>query len=128
MKYPFILFFFLFVSACAPADNTATSQQVAVERISPEAFLAQYEPEAVVLDVRTPEEFNGGHLASAVNIDFRAADFRDQVSGLDRDKTYYLYCRSGNRSGQASEIMRDMGFKNLYNIGGLADLQAAGAE
>ncbi len=131
---PLLLVLALVISACttnngsAPAaEQSAATTAGPVQRISAETFMADRMEEAVVLDVRTPEEFASGHLAEAENIDFRAADFRDQVSKLDRDQTYYLYCRTGNRSGQASEIMRELGFTSLYNIGGISDLESAGA-
>ncbi len=130
-----LLFAVLFTfSACTPngvkesgTDGAATTQTDPVQRISAAQFMAEQKADAVVLDVRTPQEFASGHLAEAQNIDFRSAEFRNMVADLDRDQTYYLYCRSGNRSGQASEIMAEMGFTSLYNIGGLADLESAGA-
>ena len=83
--------------------------------------------DGVVVDVRTPAEFDDGHLVDAVNIDFRGADFRRRVQELDTDKVYYLYCRTGNRSGQAAAIMREIGL-DVRNVGGLAALRAAGAD
>lgn len=90
-------------------------------------FLAKRQPGDVVLDVRTPAEYAGGHLENADNIDVMAPDFASRVDGLDRKKTYYLYCRSGNRSGQAARRMKEMGFEHAYNVGGFEDLAAAGA-
>lgn len=83
----------------------------------------------VIVDVRTPEEFAAGHLQGAVNIDVSAATFDSVISGLDKSKTYALYCRSGNRSTIASGKMSDAGFKNIfnYNQGGFAELANAGA-
>ena len=71
--------------------------------------------DAVVIDVRTPEEYGAGHLDDAANIDFYAADFKDQIGQLDRVDKYVVYCRSGNRSGQAKEIMEQMGFTDVTN-------------
>lgn len=75
-----------------------------------------------VLDVRTAEEHAQGYLPSqgkdAVNLDFYAADFQSQLSRLDRDQTYLVYCRSGNRSSQTVALMQQMGFKRLYNLEG----------
>ena len=96
--------------------------------LAPADFLARREPDAVVLDVRTPDEFAGGHLAGVDNVDFMAPDFRDRVDALDRDRTYYLYCRSGTRSGKAAGLMQGMGFEHVYNVGGYDALAAAGAE
>ena len=84
-------------------------------------------PSFVILDVRTPEEFAAGHLADALNINFRAEDFRDQISTLDRIKTYLVYCRTGHRSAEAARIMREKGFPRLYNLsGGIKGWLAAG--
>lgn len=72
-----------------------------------------------VLDVRTPEEYSQSHLIDSVNIDFLNVNFKDQVQKLDKNKTYKLYCRSGNRSNKALELMTNMGFKNIENLGSL---------
>jgi rhodanese-related sulfurtransferase len=80
-------------------------------------------PEAVVLDVRTQEEFDGGHIPKALNIDLRLGPgFLDAINSLDKSKSYYVYCRSGARSAQAVQIMRDLGFSETYNlIGGIQE-------
>lgn len=80
---------------------------------------------AVLLDVRTPEEFAGGHLDGAINIDVQAPDFDARVAALDPNATYLVYCRSGNRSGQAVSRMSAAGFTNLSNIGSVAEANAA---
>lgn len=72
----------------------------------------------VVLDVRTPEEFAEGHLEGAVMLDFYEEDFADQLAELDPDAPYLLYCRSGNRSGQTVELMRELGFTNVADVDG----------
>lgn len=81
---------------------------------------------AILVDVRTLEEYEAGHLEFSKNIDFKSDNFKSLVSKLDRNKTIYLYCRSGNRSGKALEIVKTLGFKSTFNIGGLEDLQAKG--
>lgn len=96
--------------------------------LSAEDFLGRVGEDDVVLDVRTPAEFAGGHLAGSENVDFMAPDFRERVEGLDRDRTYYLYCRSGTRSGKAAALMQEMGFSEVYNVGGFEKLAEAGAE
>ncbi len=74
---------------------------------------------AFVLDVRTPEEVEEGYIPQAHNIDFYLGeDFLKEVEKLDKNKNYYVYCRSGNRSGQACAIMNSKGFKNAYNLEG----------
>jgi len=80
---------------------------------------AQDNAEAVILDVRTPAEWNEGIIPGATNIDIYQGDaFMDALEQLDKDKTYYVYCRSGARSGNACNIMIQMGFKNAYNLTG----------
>ena len=71
----------------------------------------------VIIDVRTPGEFAGGHLEGAVNIDVQSPDFAAQVSQLDPTEDYFIYCRSGNRSGQAISQMSNMGFTSMINGG-----------
>jgi rhodanese-related sulfurtransferase len=81
----------------------------------------------VVLDVRTPEEFAEGHLEDAVLIDFYDADFADQLAALDPDVPYLVYCRSGNRSGQAISVMDELGFTSAVDVdGGIVAWAAAG--
>lgn len=75
----------------------------------------------VILDVRTPAEFQESHLDGAKNIDFLGSDFQTQIGRLDRNKSYVLYCRSGNRSGQAEKSMKAMGFKKVKNVGSLKE-------
>lgn len=75
-------------------------------------------PEFIILDVRTSEEFNSAHIPNALNIDYKSSDFKDKVSKLDKGRTYITYCRSGGRSTKASEIMLEMGFENIYMIDG----------
>ncbi|PMG82896.1 sulfurtransferase [Vibrio breoganii] len=73
---------------------------------------------AAVIDVRTPQEFNGGHLDNAVNIP--VADLsRADLSFVDRDDHIVVYCRSGNRSGNAKQILLTKGYKHVHNGGGL---------
>ncbi|SNS65952.1 Rhodanese-related sulfurtransferase [Micrococcales bacterium KH10] len=75
----------------------------------------------VVIDVRTPEEFAEAHLTGAVNIDINGPGFADGIAQLDKDTAYQVYCRSGNRSAQAVALMRQAGFLEVSDIGGLQD-------
>lgn len=80
-----------------------------------------------VLDVRTPGEFREGHVAKALNVDFSAPDFKEQAGQLDKLRPYALHCRSGGRSGRATKMLREMGFKFLYDYSGsMLDWEAAG--
>ncbi len=72
----------------------------------------------ILLDVRTPGEFADGHLANCTLIDFNSPDFPTKISGLDKEENYFIYCRSGNRSMRAIQLMHQMGFKKMANMDG----------
>jgi len=81
----------------------------------------------ITLDVRTPGEFAEGHVKGARLIDFQSGNFENEISILDKNATYAVYCRSGNRSGQAVKVMRDAGFTKVFNMnGGVIDWANAG--
>lgn len=81
----------------------------------------------ITLDVRTPGEFMSGFIQGAQNIDFQSGNFENEIAALDKNATYAVYCRSGNRSGQAVKVMHDAGFHNVYNLnGGVIDWANAG--
>lgn len=85
------------------------------------------QPEIVIIDVRTPQEYNAGHLQHAKLIDFNAADFDAQISQLDPTKPHLVYCAVGGRSKKAAEIMKNNGFRLVYNVNqGFVDLKEAG--
>ena len=75
-------------------------------------------PNVEIIDVRTPEEFHASHISDAVVVDFYGKDFVNKLELLDKNKTYLLYCRSCNRSGQTLKLMRKLGFKAAYNMKG----------
>ena len=75
-------------------------------------------PNFVILDIRTPAEYQSGLISGAVNIDFYASDFKTKLSELDKNKKYLEYCRTGNRSAQAAAIMKELKFKEVYDLSG----------
>ncbi|WP_136708951.1 rhodanese-like domain-containing protein [Agromyces sp. H66] len=75
--------------------------------------------DTVVIDVRTPAEYAGGHLEGAINIDVQSPEFDSLVSELPTDGEYVVYCRSGNRSAAAIDRMEALGFTSLVNAGGV---------
>lgn len=72
----------------------------------------------VILDVRTPNEYEDGHLESSKNIDYKSNDFKKVIEEMDKTKTYILYCRSGVRSVKSYDIMKKLNFADVYNIEG----------
>jgi len=72
----------------------------------------------VILDVRTPEEIVNGAIKNSVKIDYYSDTFRDEIDELDKDKRYLVYCKSGGRSGEATKLMEELGFQNVYDMSG----------
>ncbi|MCB0398360.1 MAG: rhodanese-like domain-containing protein [Winogradskyella sp.] len=99
--------------------GSKTSQSNAVKLLSPEEFKAQVENKKVqLIDVRTPAEFNGGHIKGAKNIDFFSGRFNVEFNKLNKDKAVYVYCRSGSRSRQTSKKLEALGFTEIYDLRG----------
>lgn len=78
---------------------------------------------AVILDVRTPEEFENGMIPNAINIDiYKGQGFIYLLEELDKSKTYYVYCHAGSRSAKACEVMQHLGFEKTFNLlGGISE-------
>jgi rhodanese-related sulfurtransferase len=113
LSFALILF-----SACAQSSK----EKLEVKTFQKELSASQ---NAVVLDVRSEGEFQGGHLAKALNMNYNAPNFADNMNRLDKSKTYFVYCAAGVRSARAAALMRDAGFKNVLEMkGGLNDWQA----
>jgi rhodanese-related sulfurtransferase len=72
----------------------------------------------VILDIRTPEEFRDGHIEGAVNVNFRSENFGKEIDKLDKSKTYFVYCRTGNRSYDAVTLMGPLGFRSIVRLAG----------
>lgn len=81
----------------------------------------------VVIDVRSPAEVAEGAIVGATVLDFNAGEFEAKIGDYDRSAAYLVYCRSGNRSGQAVAIMKELGFTDVIDAGAYSDLAAAGA-
>ena len=123
MKALTLFFFLIFIAIVAIAraqigeENKKSADVIMKEVKTGRAYL---------VDVRTPEEYSTGHLVLSQNIDYNSPDFKEKISKLNKIKTVYLYCRSGNRSGKAVDTLKVMGFKSYYNIGGLEKLKSEG--
>jgi len=79
------------------------------------------EPTSMIIDVRTPEEWSGGHLAAAHHLELNVFAQGIEAIAPDKDQKIYVYCRSGNRSGQARDYMVKIGYTNVINAGGLEE-------
>ena len=119
LKSAHILFTPLFLVTLLFPGTWAAAETI--ETISPkqaaELVLREKEnPDFVILDIRTPPEFQNGHIQSAVLVDYYAGTFISRLKQLDKDKIYLVYCRSGNRSGKALMLFNQLGFKQVYNM------------
>lgn len=99
------------------------AQDAVLKHVDVHAFsdlLAQYadQDNVHIIDVRTPQEFHAGHIEGAKVIDFYDKGFREKLKSLDKEATYLVYCRSGNRSGKTLHMMKQLGFQSAYNMKG----------
>lgn len=76
------------------------------------------ENKVTIIDVRTPSEYQDGHIKNAQNINVQSRDFREKMQNFDKEKPIYIYCRSGARSANAGRILEEMGFKEIYDLKG----------
>ncbi len=107
-----------------PAPGVARVELVAADEA---VDLLGDRDDVTVVDVRTPEEFDDGHLEGAELFDIQSPDFEERIAALDRDDAYVVYCRTGNRSAVAVELMEELGFTEVYDAGGYDELAEAGA-
>ncbi|MDB4292343.1 rhodanese-like domain-containing protein [Maribacter sp.] len=105
--YSLLILLSVFVSSCAQITSKPITE------------ISQEELKSVVLvDVRTPEEYAGGHLDNALNINWNAADFADKFDAISKDQTIYVYCKKGGRSAKAQEKLISLGFEHVVDLQG----------
>ncbi|SFB76195.1 thioredoxin [Flexibacter flexilis DSM 6793] len=121
MKLKYLLLMLGFMWACQSASN---GQAVSADDFDKKIKAAG---KAQVLDVRSTEEFTGGHLANATNIDWNGDDFEKQVKAqVKTNEPVFVYCLSGGRSARAASKLREMGYKEVYDMqGGMMAWRAA---
>lgn len=114
----------LFIAGCSSNVSSQSGAQVGktaeVKQIDAAQFVQMAkDSNTVIIDVRTPGEVAEGYIPGATKfIDYNGSDFESQIMGLDTNKTYLVYCKSGNRSGKATTFMVQHGFKNVCNLQG----------
>lgn len=99
-------------------EETTVNNQIA-ENVDADKFKSLIdEGNGLLLDVRIPGEVANGTIEGSTNINFNSPTFKSDVEKLDKDKPVYVFCASGRRSGNAMRMMKDMGFKEIYNLNG----------
>lgn len=117
--FPYYAAAFMFLGGC----TKSTGADLTVDQV---ADMIKTDKEIVVLDIRTPQEYASGHIPKAINIDYYSPNFKGELSKLDKNKKYILYCRSGRRSASALEIAKGLGLNNSYNmLGGMLKWKGA---
>ncbi|MGV6801529.1 MAG: rhodanese-like domain-containing protein [bacterium] len=132
----------LLAGGCAPAAETGAASSSEESTVQPIiAFTYDYlEAPAVrevikqadgitILDIRTPREYQSGHIDNAINLDFYDQHFSEKLADLDRDKSYVVYCQSGGRSSKAMKLIKQLQFKQVTHLnGGFSAWKRAGYE
>ena len=121
-----IIWFGLVVAALGDQDSTrviAVSAKEAADLIDEH----NGDDKFAILDIRTPVEFQSGHLAKSIPIDFYSPTFADQLNRLDKTKTYLVYCRTGNRSTKSLQLFKKLKFQKVYHMtSGISDWKSKG--
>jgi rhodanese-related sulfurtransferase len=105
----FTLAYMIGITACQAQSKKITNEELT-------ALIKDGQVQLV--DVRTPEETADGMIEGAQNINFRDASFREQIGSLDKDKPVAVYCGAGGRSGKTSQLLEELGFKEIYDLSG----------
>ena len=110
----------LLIFALISATGFLSAQDTAGSAISPKKFEKKIEKKkAIVLDVRTPEEYKAGYIPKAVNYNIKdSLNFVQALQALDKNKKYFLYCGTGRRSGRAIIMMKQIGFTQVHHLAG----------
>lgn len=126
MKQLVLLFFTLSLFCGCKSDAKESSKEI--ETVEEKVIIQLLEPtvfktaitghDVQLIDVRTPEEYEEGHIENATLIDFNSEDFKENVQTLDKTRPVYVYCGSGGRSALASELMAELGFNEIYDLQG----------
>lgn len=121
-------YFYTYLISLTIAGTACSQEQSQSVNLPANTFSEKIEqlPNETVLDVRTPEEYGKGHLADAKNINWKDINFANRLSVLDKSAPVFVYCLSGIRSAAAAKKMREMGFKEVYELdGGMMKWRAA---
>ena len=118
--YLFIALLWISLVSCGHKQKEGSSGQESASKVSliSPAELNKVNKDILLIDVRTPGEYASGHLENSINIDYKADNFKDLVGELDPNQEVYVYCKVGGRSARSAKVIKEMGFKNVYDLKG----------
>ncbi|MDH5610107.1 MAG: rhodanese-like domain-containing protein [Cyclobacteriaceae bacterium] len=118
----FVMALFVFVGC-----TTTNAQKSELKRVTPAEFSQLMQQDVQLVDVRTDQEYQSGHLQGAAQIDINSPSFSEKLAKLDKTKPVLVYCASGGRSSRASQTLKSMGFEQVYDLqGGISNWMATG--
>jgi thioredoxin 1 len=115
LKLAVFVFSILVVSSCSSQQKDNTYKEISTKEFS--VKLSERE-NATLLDVRTPFEYENGHIENAILADFNSSDFENRIKDLDKKKPVFVYCLSGGRSRAAAQVLIDKGFSDVFELEG----------
>lgn len=109
------------VGGCTGDETQTVTETQIIEVVTPQEAFNMIEsnrnnPDFVIIDIRTPEEFAEGYIEGAINIDYYSETFEDELDSIDKNKMYLIYCEWGNRSGATLATMEGLKFMEVYDI------------
>lgn len=108
-------------------NGNKNSAESSTEKLTFADVSSEIDGGAILYDVRSPEEYADGHFEDATNFDVENM-LAGSLPDVPKDKKIYVYCRSGNRSSQATSLLESAGFTDINDLGGLADVQSIGGK
>ena len=117
-----------YISSNLSNVDTDLQMEQTIEKLLSFSFKDKVDSEEyVIIDIRTPQEYDSERIKGAINIDFYSDSFEEEINKLDKDKKYLFYCRSGSRSSSALPLFEELGFREVYELqGGIQSWVSAG--
>ncbi len=121
----FLVFILFFLISCGQNSENSKGKNEVIQKINVDEFRLATE-NSVIIDVRTPGEYESGHIKNAININVSDSNFKEKIEQLNKNEKVYVYCKIGSRSNKAAKILVENGFTQVYDLnGGIISWQRA---